>query len=88
MSGETKNFGERELAYVTHPVSPEVKAALMAEGLKIVDAVFAGPEDNVIDGAAIAAELAGEPELKKPAAPKKAPAGKQAAKPVGDGGEN
>lgn len=38
---------ELETAYVVHPVSAEIKAALRAKGFKIVDAAFA-PEDAEI----------------------------------------
>lgn len=75
MSEKKKKFGERELVYVTHPVSPEVKAQLVEAGLKIVDAAFAGPDDDVIDGS--------QP-LEPAGKPKKAPAGKQAAKAVNE----
>jgi len=54
-------------AFVTHPITPAVKAHLNAQGLRVVDARHAGPEDDIIDGAALDAELAtpadAEPEL-------------------------
>lgn len=46
--------------YVVHPVSPELKAKLRAEGRKIVDAQFAQDGDEVLN------PHAAEPEAEKP----------------------
>jgi hypothetical protein len=39
-------MSERKIAYEKHPVSPERKAALRAQGYKIIDARFAPAEQE------------------------------------------
>lgn len=50
------------VAYVTHPTTPAVKAHLNAQGFRVVDAQFAPEGAEIIDSAALEAELSGEPE--------------------------
>lgn len=40
----------KPIVYCTHPVSPEIKAAILAEGGKIIDATFAPEGERMIDG--------------------------------------
>lgn len=40
-------MSEQKIAYVEHPVSPERKAELRAQGFKIIDARFAPPGEIV-----------------------------------------
>lgn len=40
-------MSEQKIAYVEHPVTPERKAELRAQGFKIIDARFAPPGEVV-----------------------------------------
>ena len=40
-------MSEQKIAYVEHPVTPERKAELRAQGFKIIDARFAPPGEAV-----------------------------------------
>lgn len=59
-----------KIAYEPHPVSPERKAELRAQGFKIVDAAFKPLGDNVAVGADAdgiqAKEAEASPETKAP----------------------
>lgn len=40
----------REVAFVTHPVLPEIKKKIVRSGFRIIDARFAGKGDTIWDG--------------------------------------
>jgi len=61
----------KPIIYATHPVAAEIKAAILAEGGKIIDAAFAPEGERIIDG------LTGEDIATTPTEPPKpAPRGK------------
>ena len=60
---ERASIGAKPIAYVTHPITPEVKRAITGKGFRILDAKFAPPGAEIIGGGS-----------EKPAAPAAPPA--------------
>lgn len=55
-----KTLKEEKIAYTVHPVSAEMKAELRGKGYKIIDARFAGKDDEIFNQPKIGNDLPNE----------------------------